>query len=47
MNDERPVFSVPLYKATVSEAAEIGTVIPLDPPELAYDADSGLNGQVG
>ena len=46
VNDERPQFSVPFYKAMVSEAAAIGTVIPLDPPELARDADSELNGQV-
>ncbi|CDS40649.1 fat cadherin tumor suppressor [Echinococcus multilocularis] len=45
-NDERPVFSAPLYKAVVSEAAKIGDVIPLYPPELASDADSGPNGQI-
>uniref|UniRef100_A0A158R7Q9 Cadherin domain-containing protein n=1 Tax=Taenia asiatica TaxID=60517 RepID=A0A158R7Q9_TAEAS len=46
VNDERPVFSAPLYKAEVSEAAKIGAVISLYPPDLASDADSGPNGQI-
>lgn len=46
MNDERPVFTASLYKAVISEDAEIGSVVSLSPPELATDADSGPNGQV-
>lgn len=46
VNDERPVFVAPVYKAVISEAAEIGSVVPLHPPDLATDADSGSNGQV-
>lgn len=40
------MFAAPLYKAVISEDAEIGSVVSLHPPQLADDADSGPNGQV-
>ncbi|VDD74274.1 unnamed protein product [Mesocestoides corti] len=46
VNDERPVFPVPVYKAVVSESEDVGTIIPLHPSFLATDADPGVNGQL-
>ncbi len=45
-NDERPLFAAPLYRASVSESADVGSIVALSPSELAHDADSGLNGEV-
>ncbi|XP_028271980.1 putative protocadherin beta-18 isoform X30 [Parambassis ranga] len=42
-NDNAPVFSKPVYKASISESSVIGTLVT---KVTASDADKGLNGEV-